>query len=340
MRGIAAIVVLLTHTYLYIYSVQSGSLTEIMEDGFFHQYRYIGAIGVDIFFVISGFIMYRISDSTKHNLTSYSFLKSRFMRIFPIYWVVLAVYILMALSIDKSFLISDILKSAFLYPVFIDSDIDMVLGVAWTLSYEILFYFIIAFLIAINKITILSIFISLALVFVLSNLFLSGDAKLFFGNTILFEFFLGAFVYWLNKNFNYNFKVILILCTLFIFTFIFSIENYNGFHLKFDELRFLYLGIPSFLIILSAVQLDKKNSITSKRAKLYSYLGDISYPLYLIHFSIIIPVLGKVFSYIGLWAILPVNISFSLIVAAVIISSILFRHLIEAPLMRSLKRYG
>ena len=51
----------------------------------------VGASGVHIFFVISGFVM--VYTSIRSNLTCGSFLKRRLIRIYPIYWVIFAAYL-------------------------------------------------------------------------------------------------------------------------------------------------------------------------------------------------------------------------------------------------------
>src|SRR3712207_3507791 len=46
-----------------------------------------GATGVDIFFVISGFIMW-VTSARRRGLTGAQFMKNRIVRIVPLYWMI------------------------------------------------------------------------------------------------------------------------------------------------------------------------------------------------------------------------------------------------------------
>src|SRR3954468_16333996 len=74
-RGIAAALVVLYHYLGFIAKGQSG---ESLLSPF-------GASGVDVFFVISGFIMMISTD--RPGMTAGAFLRRRFLRIVPLYWV-------------------------------------------------------------------------------------------------------------------------------------------------------------------------------------------------------------------------------------------------------------
>ena len=79
LRAIAAILVLFYH----------GSVLSqvIIEYQYAHNFFMFGYAGVDIFFVVSGFIIYYTSYIKREKLHRVDFLLNRFIRIFPIYWV-------------------------------------------------------------------------------------------------------------------------------------------------------------------------------------------------------------------------------------------------------------
>lgn len=102
-----------------------------------------GAGGVDVFFVISGFIMAHTSFQRGKAVPSpLDFLQRRATRIYPLYWLVcLAMLSLMAMGFfQKRFLTGgDIAMALALLP-----GGRPIIGVAWTLVYEVYFYLVFA----------------------------------------------------------------------------------------------------------------------------------------------------------------------------------------------------
>ena len=142
-RGIAAILVFLYHG------------TGIIKENFgYHLAQGIfafGYSGVDIFFVLSGFIIFYTSENNNSNnlyIGPKEFLLKRFLRIYPIYWVAVGFTLTLCIIGDVFFhTVSSstmgfiekggvplILKSIFLLPN------GVILGVAWTLIFEVMFY--------------------------------------------------------------------------------------------------------------------------------------------------------------------------------------------------------
>src|SRR5687768_14777695 len=120
--------------------------TEMIEDQlgylFLNNAFLAGFSGVDVFFVLSGFII--LYTTRNKGLSIAAFLKKRFVRISPIYWVVTALLIaayFASPSPDSAHKkdLEVILRSFLLFP-----QKQHVLGIAWTLSYEIIFYHVFA----------------------------------------------------------------------------------------------------------------------------------------------------------------------------------------------------
>jgi exopolysaccharide production protein ExoZ len=107
-----------------------------------------GGGGVDIFFVISGFIMVYTTQS--HHVGPFSFFVNRVVRIVPIYWLLtLAVF---TLAVIAPHLLgatraapSELLKSLLFIP-FAKSNgaVQPILFLGWTLNYEMFFYMLFA----------------------------------------------------------------------------------------------------------------------------------------------------------------------------------------------------
>lgn len=133
LRGIAALLVAGFH--LHEAAAREGYST------FFFNIFAHGEIGVDIFFVISGFVIY-LSAEAGRSYSVRGFFEKRFWRIYPVYWAVLSFYIALgvayyALLGDPSRLptLKSLVSSYLLLPTS-----DYIIIIAWTLALEVVFY--------------------------------------------------------------------------------------------------------------------------------------------------------------------------------------------------------
>lgn len=140
LRGLAATLVVSMHM---LHGIEAEGFHWHLGERLFAN----GRIGVDIFFVISGFIIYFIAFRGDRPSIG-TFVMNRFWRVVPPYWAVLVClvllfYLLWLVSGDASRIPTfvELLSSALLWPMV---PLDYVLGVAWTLSLEILFYLVFA----------------------------------------------------------------------------------------------------------------------------------------------------------------------------------------------------
>nr|WP_241517538.1 acyltransferase [Serratia marcescens] len=106
------------------------------------QYFAIGNAGVDLFFLISGFIM----AYTLHNQEDgYIFFIKRIARILPLYWLfslaALIVYLYNPNMVNSHAEYTTIFNSFTLFPV---ENHAMLIDVGWTLRYEFVFYTILS----------------------------------------------------------------------------------------------------------------------------------------------------------------------------------------------------
>ncbi len=103
LRIVAALVVVFAHS-------NSFSITFI--DRFLGANLFLGSIGVDIFFVVSGYVMYLSSkESSSGTAGATKFLINRFFRIFPLYIVAtLALVLHTQVTTDQTFEWSMFLK--------------------------------------------------------------------------------------------------------------------------------------------------------------------------------------------------------------------------------------
>ena len=115
-----------------------------------------GAAGVDLFFVISGFVMVYSSESLfGRPKASVTFLLRRISRIVPLYWAMTT--IMLAYVLARGFGPSDAsplqaLASYFFIPYWRPSGvIDPLYGIGWTLNYEMFFYVVFALAVVVRR---------------------------------------------------------------------------------------------------------------------------------------------------------------------------------------------
>nr|WP_232247679.1 acyltransferase family protein [Pseudomonas putida] len=106
----------------------------------------VGDFGVDIFFVISGFVMWVTTEGKNKGIRE--FWVSRILRVAPLYWVFTCVLVAAALLMPSLFFNSRavdpvfLLKSLFFIPALNPDvgDVTPVYTIGWTLTYEMFFY--------------------------------------------------------------------------------------------------------------------------------------------------------------------------------------------------------
>ena len=258
LRAFASINVVYFHTL--IGSESYGKSTNI-----FQTLGGWGANGVDIFFVISGFVM--IYSQIHNPKKIYEFYISRLIRIVPVYWLItiflVTLYYLLP-EIFKSFSLDlkKIISSLFFVSQIITGEFP-VINVGWTLEWEILFYLIFGLSLYFKDIkkTIISIFFFMMLIF------------LFTEKLLFLEFFVGVLIGYVHNKIKLSYLnglIILIIGIIFLFL---SLSSYI---VAIELDRFFIWGIPSAFIVMGAVYCKPiKNSFLF-------YLGNASYSIYLV----------------------------------------------------------
>jgi peptidoglycan/LPS O-acetylase OafA/YrhL len=133
LRCLAALAVVLHHLQLRLHDDVGGPV-----------FSFAGRAGVDVFFVVSGFIMFH---TTRNNdRTVFQFWTDRAIRIAPMYWLVtwlvVGLFLLNLHPIDlEAISAKDLLADMMFLPNYrADGDAYPILDVGWTLNYEIYFY--------------------------------------------------------------------------------------------------------------------------------------------------------------------------------------------------------
>jgi exopolysaccharide production protein ExoZ len=141
LRGLAASLVVMDHSLERL--VHVGALGE----GRLRQAYLLGWLGVATFFVISGLIMYRTAadDFGSHGAAEHFFFR-RLIRVVPLYWIATFAVVLEKVVSHSGVTLEQLWMSLFFVPYADAGDSVMrpVLGVGWTLNYEMSFYLLFA----------------------------------------------------------------------------------------------------------------------------------------------------------------------------------------------------
>ena len=323
-RGIAAILVVLFHFTKLFYRQHNGL---VLFNNFFD---FGGYIGVDFFFVLSGFIItYKHYEDIGNQTKLLPYFIKRLVRIYPIYWLFFCVYLAILFFTQRIFFAEHnffyFLKSLLLIyqPGF------PVMMVAWSLCFEVFFYCCFGCCIILSK--------RFAIIFSILWLSLIIVYTIFFKDALLNYPF---FVFILNINvgrflfgcmagyFVLTYKT---LCTHWFLlgglALLILYFNINGSNWNINAL----LETMSFVfIIIGSTKLEGNFPLKS----LFIKIGDASYVLYLFH-VLPISLLSRVLGYFSITFSshpLYVNCYCTIGLVAIVYLSILIHNKVEKPL--------
>lgn len=332
LRILAAVAVLFYHYTARYHSQWGVAPTENFQ--FVSQFTAYGALGVPLFFVISGFVILLSAEGR----TVGQFVSARVSRLFPAYWVAVlataALVMFVAPQLGKNISGSEVLLNlTMVHKAFGVQSVD---GVYWTLWIELLFYVLIALLIATN--------LTEARVYAFAFLWplVSGIAQSLPEPGILSVFlspkyaslFAGGMILYLIHSRGHNLlRWLLLAFNICIATYqtvthevLGSAQKYTGLELSGT------IGALLVFAIFGVVALVTVTPLKHRGWSWMTYAGALTYPVYLVHEYWGWWIIGLTNPVIGKWGAMAAAIAFTFAAAIVI------ERWVERPLRPRIRR--
>jgi exopolysaccharide production protein ExoZ len=308
-----------------VYSIQYLRAIAAIAVTFFHVAFIFGwdivplAAGVDLFFTISGFIMWTISDARP--TTSLQFLRNRIQRVLPIYWICTFLFMIAATVSPKNydnltFSAVDIIRSLLFIPYKDGTGpVQPILVPGWTLNFEMFFYTAFCLVLFLKGRTARLLAITGFLVTCVAiGLFAPASPySTVYASPLLLEFLAGILIAFAMSKVDITspkLAVVLIVAGLAGLVASSMLDKPNGFT------RVLAWGVPSAFILSGALIAERAAFIP--KIKSLRVLGDASYSLYLTHMITIgVAKLAIYLSGIERWAA-PLSVRISLLIATTV----------------------
>lgn len=337
LRFLAALAVMLMHYLLRGFAADNNlSPIHFSHLGPLTRYNYLA---VNLFFIISGF-MILMSVFTKEKspvniqnvIRPKQFILSRFIRLFPAYWfcctlTFLVVYFLwndvFHLSVGR-YLINMTMLNGFFFVGNID-------GVYWTLCLELKFYLFMLFLLYVKHINYIERYlVGWTLISVL-DFWLENPVLKYIFITDFAPFFISGCLFFLIYKHGLNWKRTLLLALNFYLGYLYECERLKEkttHYLSLDFSNVTALCILAsfylaFICIISLKNTDKPYDV------LFTYLGRLSYPLYLVHLRLGLVIFNLLDTYVNKY----------LLVLLTCLLMIFLAHLINTFIEKPMSKY-
>ncbi|WP_174298605.1 acyltransferase family protein [Sphingomonas bacterium] len=290
MRGVAALMVVIGHGQSAVAGVKAAA------GGHFHRSMLIpwGA-SVDLFFVISGFIMVHASGRLFGRAGARrDFLRRRLIRIVPLYWLVTVAFLaLLGLATLKGgdrFPSPGAILASFAFlpaPAWGDGRLFPVFDLGWTLNYEVFFYALLALVIVLpRRRALLALGLMLAALVGVGAAIPGPSAAWFWTRPIMIDFGLGLGVGALVARGVVLPRPLRVLAIVLGVTILIAdpghvFDGPLGTTVANAWPRVFLAGVPMAMALAAAV-LGPEPAMPRAGA-LFTRIGDASYSLYLLH---------------------------------------------------------
>ncbi|WP_251975685.1 acyltransferase family protein [Salinicola avicenniae] len=323
LRALAAWIVVFHHFMQVFFGFEADNWVEYL-------FSTRGQVGVDIFFVISGFV---ITVSTRgKSLSTPQFLLHRLVRIVPAYWLYTAItaailYFASSVMPEYGLSLKGLLMSLFFIPTENPAGYGYypILPVGWTLNFEMLFYVVFAASLMLKRQWRLW---GLVLAIVVINTLFAHQPFIssFYTDPIIFEFLLGVGIGVIYSRHGLPggrwWPIVLALTSL-------------GTILAFNDpsgmLRFVAWGLPGAALVIAFIGMEPRLG----HNRVVKAMGDWSYSTYLLH---VIVLWSGDYVLTRQYGLSP-YLALAICVPIIAIGSWLSYEFVEKKLSRRLKRY-
>lgn len=335
LRGVAVLSVLFFH--LVVIERKYGGANTLLPD-----WLQFGMFGVDLFFVISGFVMVTVTRGIfRAPNRAFQFLYHRVSRIYPLYWVyttlALAVFLVQPTWVNSSQgNLVDIPASYLLLP----SDLLPLVQVGWTLVHEMYFYlvFFLILLLLPERFLVPATLAWGAVIVIGSPQAGNAFTRVAF-HPLTLEFIAGCLLAFHYHNFDavkINGKALVAIACLGYVAAILGYVHYSGLTgeppLKWAQA--LYYGIPAAAIVFCMAQAERTGAV------LPNFLvaaGNASYSIYLSHLFTM-NVVGRLWRFFATDSILDNAVVLTAAFALSLIVGFVSFRFIETPLLKLTRR--
>lgn len=298
-----------------------------------------GAVGVNVFFILSGFILFYNYHDKKVNFVE--FILKRLAKIYPVYLAgfVICFFVVWFMHIKEENFFEVMMMNLLLVQSYLPKfSMQWYGGGSWSISTEFFFYLCFPLLLYfILKLSKTQVFIFLVFSFfctfftgILFNLqMIEAKLSYTFPPSRIWEFIIGMLTAALVIKHKVTINNLLILVVL-----LFSIFYF--FYIGHELLGYVIQNIivvPLMITILISVATRKKHILSFLGTRFFEYLGKISYSFYIIQ----IPIMILLEKNIG-FKIYNTFITFGIIFFANLLGAMILYHFIESPFHQYLNK--
>ena len=249
---------------------------------------YIGRAGVDIFFVISGFVMVYVTQSGARAI---DFMRARIVRIVPLYWILTSATAILLIWTPFLFRLNTFTIKHFLLSLFFiahsspsePNQFLPMIKLGWTLNYEMFFYVIFALAIAVLPRQRIALTTGIMILLVTIGVVIGHSESPivnFYTGGIILEFVFGMFLARL-------YLVGDMAKVWWPYGYITGTLGFAGLYIgaHYYDLEFLpraiFFGIPAVAVVAGPLMIESSMTIAVRQP--FLLFGDASYSIYLCH---------------------------------------------------------